>query len=383
VSRALFIGRFQPFHWGHFKAVRRILERESGLIIVVAAAQYSHTLKNPFTAGERVEMIHNTIRLYLPDADVVVIPVVDIEDNALRVRHLERMLPPFEVVYSNNPLVRQLFTEAGYEVKSIPLFNRRVRSAKRIRKMIIEGDPSRAGLVPGPVAEVIMRVIDRFRIFRETDEPERAFSRDGGRFLMFIVFEGIDGSGKDSVIMELVRLIEGDVAITHEPTYRIRAIIGEFSEPEALMHLFVADRIEHAKYVKKLLNEGKIVLQSRSFMSTLVYQGEEEDRERILEINERALRIAKPDAIFFLDVDVEVAEKRLKGDRFERRRAQGKLRELREKYIKASKRLSEKGFKVYVINVNGKSPREIAEEIVSILRNDFGLPRSLGIRFYS
>ena len=55
--RALFVGRFQPFHNGHIHAIGEILEESDELIIVVGSAQMSHEPDNPFTAGERLEMI--------------------------------------------------------------------------------------------------------------------------------------------------------------------------------------------------------------------------------------------------------------------------------------------------------------------------------------
>ena len=50
-KRALFVGRFQPFHYGHLHAVRTILEEAEELVIVVGSAQMSHEPDNPFTAG--------------------------------------------------------------------------------------------------------------------------------------------------------------------------------------------------------------------------------------------------------------------------------------------------------------------------------------------
>ncbi|MEM2915309.1 MAG: adenylyltransferase/cytidyltransferase family protein, partial [Candidatus Bathyarchaeia archaeon] len=56
-SRALYVGRFQPFHLGHLEAVKYMLRNSKEVIIVIGSAQESHTLTNPFTAGERVYMI--------------------------------------------------------------------------------------------------------------------------------------------------------------------------------------------------------------------------------------------------------------------------------------------------------------------------------------
>jgi len=56
-KRALFVGRFQPFHNGHLHAVKSILGDADELVVVVGSAQMSHEPDNPFTAGERLEMI--------------------------------------------------------------------------------------------------------------------------------------------------------------------------------------------------------------------------------------------------------------------------------------------------------------------------------------
>ena len=61
VRRGLFVGRFQPPHKGHLKAMKDILEEVDELIIVVGSSQYSHTKENPFTTGERVAMIRQAL----------------------------------------------------------------------------------------------------------------------------------------------------------------------------------------------------------------------------------------------------------------------------------------------------------------------------------
>ena len=61
-NRGLFVGRFQPFHLGHLDAIEATLERVEELIIVVGSGEYSHSDKNPFTAGERVEMIRAALK---------------------------------------------------------------------------------------------------------------------------------------------------------------------------------------------------------------------------------------------------------------------------------------------------------------------------------
>lgn len=157
MSFALFIGRFQPYHLGHLIATKWILEREEKLIVGIGSAQYSHTLENPFTAGERVEMILATLEEEKLMNRCVIIPIPDIGQHALWVQLVKQYCPPFSRVYTNSPLSRRLFVESGVEVREIPLFMRDKYDATYIRKLMIEGGDWES-YVPRPVAEVIKRV---------------------------------------------------------------------------------------------------------------------------------------------------------------------------------------------------------------------------------
>ena len=55
--RGLYIGRFQPYHLGHQAVLESISEEMDEIVVVIGSAQESHTIDNPFTAGERMEMI--------------------------------------------------------------------------------------------------------------------------------------------------------------------------------------------------------------------------------------------------------------------------------------------------------------------------------------
>ncbi|MDH5816216.1 MAG: nicotinamide-nucleotide adenylyltransferase [Candidatus Nezhaarchaeota archaeon] len=161
---ALFIGRFQPYHLGHLAATKWILEREERLIVGIGSAQYSHTFENPFTAGERVEMILATLEEEGLIGRCVIIPIPDIGQHALWVQLVKQYCPPFSRVYTNSPLTRRLFMENGIEVREIPLFMRDKYDATYIRKLMIEGGDWES-YVPRPVAEVIKRVkgVERLR----------------------------------------------------------------------------------------------------------------------------------------------------------------------------------------------------------------------------
>jgi len=164
MSLALFVGRFQPYHLGHLAATKWILEREKRLIIGIGSAQYSHTYENPFTAGERVEMILAALEEEGLAGRCVIIPIPDVGQHAIWVQHVKQYCPPFSRVYSNSPLVRRLFVEAGIEVREIPLFEREKYDATYIRKLMIEGGDWEK-YVPRPVASVIKRIggVERLR----------------------------------------------------------------------------------------------------------------------------------------------------------------------------------------------------------------------------
>ena len=154
---ALYIGRFQPYHLGHLAATKWILGREERLIIGVGSAQFSHTIENPFTAGERIEMILTTLRDEGLASRCIVIPIPDIGQHSLWVQLVKQYCPPFSRVYTNSPLSRRLFLEAGIEVQGIPLFERDKYDATHVRKLMIEGGDWES-CVPRAVAEVIKRI---------------------------------------------------------------------------------------------------------------------------------------------------------------------------------------------------------------------------------
>ena len=152
--RALFIGRFQPYHLGHHEVIKNILNEVDELIIGIGSAQESHSLENPFTAGERVWMISKALDELKIEKKIYIIPLEDIKRNSLWVAHVKEMVPPFDVVYSNNPLVKRLFKEAGVEVRGTHLYNRVDYQGTEIRKKMINGENWKK-YVPKAVVEVI------------------------------------------------------------------------------------------------------------------------------------------------------------------------------------------------------------------------------------
>jgi nicotinamide-nucleotide adenylyltransferase len=175
MRRGLFLGRFQPYHNGHQALIDHIVrDREvAELVIAVGSAQWSHTARDPFTAGERIMMINKALAgIAMP---TYVLPIEDIERNALYVSHICSLTPPFQIVYSNNALVQRLFAEAGLAVRPLPFFNRQHYEGTRIRALMIQGEEWRR-CVPPAVCEVLEEIsgVERLRQIAQTDKQPPA-----------------------------------------------------------------------------------------------------------------------------------------------------------------------------------------------------------------
>lgn len=173
MKRGLFIGRFQPLHKGHIEIIKKILREVDELIIGIGSAQESHTLENPFTAGERELMILRSLAEEKIDLSRVhIIPIPDVNNNSVWVSHVLSLSPPFHVVYSGNPLVCRLFREAGFTVRKPPMVKRKEYWGTEIRERMVKNKNWRE-LVPKAVAEVIEEIegIARLRELAQTDYP--------------------------------------------------------------------------------------------------------------------------------------------------------------------------------------------------------------------
>jgi nicotinamide-nucleotide adenylyltransferase len=155
-GRALLIGRFQPFHLGHLAMVKAILADYPSVIIGIGSAQYSHTPENPFTASERFRMIDEAVGAEGLKG-VIIIPIPDVGVHNLWVAHVRNLVPPFDIVFSHDPLTRRLFQEAGVRVEERQLVRRDELSGTEVRRRIVSGEDWEA-LVSPSVARVIKEV---------------------------------------------------------------------------------------------------------------------------------------------------------------------------------------------------------------------------------
>jgi len=158
MDRALFIGRFQPFHHGHMFAIKKLLKKYNEVVVVLGSSEDSYSAENPFTCGERLEMM----RLCFTRSElgrIIMVPVPDVNDNRIWVDHVFMHIPAIDDVYSNNQLVKMLFSKHGILVKTIEFFDRGPKEGNHIRRLIADGDRSWTKHVP-PKAVAFLDAVD-------------------------------------------------------------------------------------------------------------------------------------------------------------------------------------------------------------------------------
>lgn len=107
---------------------------------------------------------------------VHILPVPDIYRNALWVKHVETITPPFDVVYANEPVTVRLFKESNYNVKVTALYKRNVYSGEEIRNRILENKDWEI-LVPKATVEVIKDIDGVARLLEiiKSDKKETSY----------------------------------------------------------------------------------------------------------------------------------------------------------------------------------------------------------------
>ena len=206
----------------------------------------------------------------------------------------------------------------------------------------------------------------------------------------FIVFEGIDGSGKTTQINQLSKwLVSTDLipknnqlVITREPGgtelgKSIRSLLLDTSKeksPDYITELllYAADRSQHVnEIIRPTLNKGDWVISDRFCGSTLAYQGygRKLDIELIKELEIIATQGVSPDITFLLDIPVEESIKRRcnrKDDRIEKEGI-----EFLSNVSLGFQALSEenKWKKISALNSKEKIISEIQSEIKKLIRN--------------
>lgn len=189
----------------------------------------------------------------------------------------------------------------------------------------------------------------------------------------FIVFEGIDGSGKSTqagLLFHYLKERKKKVHSTSEPTqYLIGGLIKSWlakdwqSTPDCLQLLFAADRAYHLdKEIIPLLKKGVTVVCDRYSLSTLAYGALELDLDWLITLNQNFIA---PDVTFLLNTPPKICLERMQKERFFLNlfEEEKKLKKIWQNY----QRLTKKYKNIYTIN-GEKSIEEVSKEIKKILK---------------
>lgn len=178
---------------------------------------------------------------------------------------------------------------------------------------------------------------------------------------LFLVFDGMDGSGKSTQLQMLAERLRAQgipVAVTAEPTgspdgRRLReALAGQVpATPDQLAALFLLDRIGHNTAedgIQACLQAGITVLCDRYYYSSIAYQGGDDPlrTEWVCRMNLDCPTIRHPDACFLFDIDPAVAMERITArlgadatpEIFETAEQQARIR---ERFARVYRRLAE------------------------------------------
>lgn len=168
LTRALFLGRFQPVHNGHLQVMQHILRTYDELIIVLGSAQEHNTWRNPFTAEERERMI---VAALTPKEQkhTKIYAIADINDDQRYVAHVETFIPHGTVLFCGSYPTSRLFEAKGYTVEKLGRIDN-VEGTK-VRGMIEIGDPTWQSLVPPLVVKVLEKIKGIERIKRLRKKP--------------------------------------------------------------------------------------------------------------------------------------------------------------------------------------------------------------------
>ena len=206
----------------------------------------------------------------------------------------------------------------------------------------------------------------------------------------FIVFEGIDGSGKTTQINQLSKwLISTDLipennklVITREPGgtklgKSIRSLLLDTSigkSPDSITELllYAADRSQHVnEIIRPSLNKGDWVISDRFCGSTLAYQGygRKLDINLIKDLEAIATQGISPDITFLLDIPIEESIRRRRNRKDDRIEKEG--REFLSNVSLGFQTLSEDSNwkKISAIDSKEKIISEIKSEIKKLIKN--------------
>jgi len=201
---------------------------------------------------------------------------------------------------------------------------------------------------------------------------------------IFIVIDGMDGSGKSEMIQLLHNHLYAKdrryrILSTREPTHgvfgkKLRDMLNSDRDPlqhgNEMLDLFVKDRAEHLQlviepFLRSVQGENKnIVLCDRYYYSTVAFQSVQGiDLKKIITANKE---FRKPDIAIILDLDPRIALKRIGSRKKEKFETVDFMASLRKRFVELPKLLNEK---IHIVDA-GRSKEAVFSEIKNVVEKE-------------
>lgn len=191
---------------------------------------------------------------------------------------------------------------------------------------------------------------------------------------LFIVFEGLDGSGLSTqagLLQEKLHQEKYDTMLTKEPTNNIIGglirgkLKGEWQiDAKCLQLLFAADRAHHlAREVIPALSQKKIVICDRYLFSSIAFGSLELDKNWLMDLNRNFLL---PDITFLLKVPPKICLERITSHRFEMElfEKEEKLKKVWKTYLWLAKKFDN----IFIID-GTKTKKQVSRDIFDKLES--------------
>ena len=132
----ILVGRFQPLHKGHVKAIQFARNNSDKLYIIVGSAEKSNQKRNPFSFEERKRMIELAINEKKLQDNISIVPINDANNHTEWIASIKNTIGEYNIIFTNDELTEKLFKKEETKVINVPLLDRNILSATEVRKRL-------------------------------------------------------------------------------------------------------------------------------------------------------------------------------------------------------------------------------------------------------
>lgn len=136
--KAVFLGRFQPFHNGHKKVVEKYRDEYEDFSVLIGSSEKEESKDNPLSFEERKEVIHEC----LPELDVQGLEdeTKDKEGNRKWIENLEKKTEADLLISGNNLVKKIVEKHSDLEIQEPEMHDPEIYSGTEIRRRVRSGE---------------------------------------------------------------------------------------------------------------------------------------------------------------------------------------------------------------------------------------------------